>query len=276
VEQTALEIARQWFAAARQPVSFSGAGLSAESGIATFRTSRGSNSSSREIVSESAPDSSDPESEKNPSRARPLWETFDPVVMASQQGFQSDPETVIDWYAHRRKTVAAANPNAAHNALAANLDIQHITQNVDDLLERAGATDSRVVHLHGTLRSDKCNSGCGYEIEVDMAEPPGLMSCPLCADSCRPSVVWFGESLPQDSWQCAMQWISECDLLLVVGTSGVVYPAAGLVDLAREATARIVFVDPAVDAHDLQQANQREIYICGTAAEVLPQIVGRN
>ena len=255
MEKSSLEQARQWCTEALRPVSFSGAGLSAESGIDTFRQSQSASS------------------QENENGSSPLWEKFDPVVMASQQGFRDDPEMVIDWYAHRRKTVAQAKPNAAHTALADCANFKHVTQNVDDLLERAGVTDSSVVHLHGTLGSDQCNSGCGYQSEVDMADPPGLMQCPECADSCRPSVVWFGESLPQDDWQTAMHWITDCDLLLVVGTSGVVYPAAGLVELARESSARIIFVDPAADAHDLQQKNQLEIHIQGTAAQVLPQIL---
>lgn len=213
--QHLIETASAKIKAAKSPVSFSGAGLSAGSGIATFRDK-----------SEHA-----------------LWAKFDPVQLASQEGFSQNPERVIEWYNWRRNTLAKAKPNAAHITLGAQSNWLHITQNVDNLLESGGAQEHEVVHLHGTLKHDHCNSLCGYSELVDMIKPKGLRACPECGDSLRPSVVWFGEALPEAQFVRALEAAKTADLMLVIGTSAAVMPAAGLIDIARHNGADIIIIN---------------------------------
>ncbi len=143
----------------------------------------------------------------------------------------------------------------------------HVTQNVDDLLHRAGA--QHVVQLHGTIAHDRCNGDCGYCEEVDMANPPALRTCPQCSDQLRPAVVWFGEALPSDAWSEAERACVDCEVLLVIGTSAVVYPAAGLIDLAKSAGARIIIVNTLQsDASSLA-----DVELLGKASEVVPDLL---
>lgn len=235
----ALEEGRRALADAVRPVSLSGAGLSAESGIATFRNPRTG-----------------------------LWTRFDPQVLASPEGFAADPDTVIGWYDERRRQLSQTEPNAAHQALAVKTDMVHITQNVDDLLERAGATN--VVRLHGSLLADRCHGGCGFAADVDLANPPGRWTCPHCGAAMRPGVVWFGEVLPPEAWATAEQTAHEADVLLVVGTSAVVYPAAALIPLARSRGARVIVVNTEpTDASDLA-----DVELIGRAGEIVPRLLG--
>lgn len=239
-----IELATKKIAEASWPVSFSGAGLSAESGIATFRGS---------------------------SNEDTLWSKFDPQELASQDGFLSAPETVIDWYNWRRKTLADATPNPAHQSLARLQGWTHITQNVDNLLEVAqvsvGVDTSRVLHLHGTLLEDRCNADCGYHELVDLSCAPALRRC-VCGAYLRPSVVWFGESLPAHILQTAVEETQKADLMLVVGTSAQVYPAAGLVDLAARNGADIVVVNTEASS----VTGVRVIELVGPAGELLPKL----
>jgi NAD-dependent deacetylase len=228
---------------ARRPVSFSGAGLSAASGIATFR--------------------GDDES---------LWSQYNPAELASEQGFNKHPQRVMDWYANRRRVLADAQPNAAHNALASQAHWTHITQNVDDLLERAGSPPSSVLHLHGSLLADRCLARCGHEDVIDLSHPPGLRDCPQCGSKLRPTVVWFGEQLPTDVWTSAMEAVTACDLLLVVGTRAEVHPAAGLIDVARESGASVLVIN-----NDASVAvNDTELFLLGDATELLPHLLTRD
>ncbi len=236
VRTVELEKAAQKIAQAKNLVTFSGAGLSAESGIATFR-------------------------DKNQDA---LWRKFDPAKLASQEGFSENPERVIDWYNARRKTLAQAKPNPAHVALSSSGAV-HITQNVDNLLESAGATD--VLHLHGSLLSDHCNAGCGYSETVDLANPQALRKCPNCSNSyMRPSVVWFGEPLPDAVMQRAIEETSNADVFLVVGTSAAVYPAAGLIPIAAEHGAFVIVVNTETSGASCN------IELLGKAGEILPQV----
>lgn len=232
-------------ARASQPVSFSGAGLSAESGIATFR---------------------DPDDEDA------LWSKFTPQELASQEGFRANPEMVAEWYNWRRKTLSEAQPNHAHLAMARLGSWTHITQNVDDLLERAmqksGVDPSCVLHLHGTLLEDHCNAECGYTEKVDLSAAPSLRKC-MCGSYMRPSVVWFGESLPQQVLQTALQKTEAADLMLVVGTSAQVYPAAGLIDVAAERGADVIVVN----TESSGVAGAHVIELVGLAGEILPQLL---
>lgn len=235
----ALQRARDVVNSASCVVAFSGAGLSAESGVPTFRDAQTGG----------------------------MWDRYDPMTLASPGGFAQDPRLVIDWYAYRRKLISDARPNPAHTALAQRADVFNVTQNVDDLLHRAGA--SNIVQLHGRIDIDRCNARCGHEEHVDMTDPPGLRPCPGCGSRLRPGVVWFGESLPADAWTQAEQRCAECDCLLVVGTSAVVYPAAGLIGLAKSAGARIVLVN----TRRSEASGMADVEVIGKAGAVLPALL---
>jgi NAD-dependent deacetylase len=240
--ESSLAKAREILAASRSVAAFSGAGLSAESGLATFR---------------------DPDGDA-------LWSRFDPTELASAAGFEANPRRVIDWYDWRRAGLAEARPNAAHVALAAQRRMIQITQNVDNLLEQAGAPEQNVCHLHGSILHDRChNPECAYREPIDLDNARGLRACPSCGDYLRPAVVWFGESLPQDTWMRAEHLCAEVDCLLVVGTSATVYPAAGLVELARRQGSRIIVVDPNPNA----AADTADVHLAAAAGEVLPRLL---
>jgi NAD-dependent deacetylase len=238
---TDLDTARQWLSPDRQIVCFSGAGLSAESGISTFRDTE----------------------------THALWSRYDPMQMASQAGFADAPERVMDWYAWRRERLAAAAPNPGHRALAGRPDIVHVTQNVDDLLERAGVPAAAIHHVHGSLLRDHCNALCGHRETVDLSAAAGHRRCPSCGDVMRPSVVWFGESLPEAVWTAAETACAACDTLLVVGTSAVVYPAAGLIRLARRRGARIIIVNTQAS----EASALADIELTGPSGEWLPRLL---
>jgi NAD-dependent deacetylase len=233
--------ARKLLQASAKIVCFSGAGLSAESGIATFRDSE----------------------------THALWSQYDPTELASPQGFAANPERVIEWYNWRRQKVAGAEPNAAHTALAQRPDIIQVTQNVDDLLERAGCKQESVIHLHGYLSHDRCHQRCGFQEKIDLAHPPGLRSCPMCQAALRPAVVWFGETLPEFAWRQAEQHCQSADCLLVVGTSASVYPAAGLIQLTRACGGKVLVINTqASGASDLA-----DMELIGPCGQWLPQLL---
>ncbi len=220
---------------ARRIAVLSGAGMSAESGIPTFRDA-----------------------------LTGLWARFDAHALATPEAFARDPDMVWAWYESRRRQVARAMPNAGHRALAqlaARPDLQAltiVTQNVDDLHERAGSAD--VIHLHGSLFAPRCfdcaapfvaaspdaDAAPGDEEPTRLAPP----RCTRCGGRVRPGVVWFGEVLPEGPWCRAVAAVDAADLLLVVGTSGVVYPAAGLVHATRQRDCPVVVINPDRDAAD--------------------------
>lgn len=233
--------------AARHIVVLTGAGVSAESGIPTFR---------------------DP--------LTGLWQRFDPMELASAQAFRRNPALVWGWYEWRRMKVMQAQPNPAHWALASLAEhtpqMTLITQNVDDLHERAGSRD--VIHLHGSLLHPRCFA-CAREPQSRLPvpnepeqgrelEPP---RCEHCGGRLRPGVVWFGESLPEAALSRAFSAAQEADLLLVVGTSGVVYPAAELPTIARSVGARVIHINPQLSLEDGDWG------IAGAAGEILPQLI---
>ncbi len=236
-----LKKARTILSQAQSVVAFSGAGLSAESGIATFR-------------------GNDPDA---------YWSRFDPLKLASVQGFAEAPGTVIDWYNWRRKQLAEARPNPAHQALATQTGLINITQNVDDLLERAGVPAANILHLHGSILKDRCHAACGHEETVSLTDPPGLRSCAHCGASMRPAVVWFGEMLPQQTWYKAIQVCRETDCLLVVGTSGSVYPAASLVEAAAVSGSRIIVINPEPGLN----GQTADVELNASAGKVLPALL---
>lgn len=242
---TVLSEARAALAASRRAAVFSGAGLSAESGIPTFRGNEG----------------------------HPLWSQLNPMELASAAGFEANPERVIEWYNWRRSTLAHAQPNAGHLALARHPQLVEITQNVDDLLERAGVPPSAVLHLHGTIGKDRCNGSCGYEEAIDLAQPPPLRGCPRCGARMRPAVVWFGEGLPGDIWNEARRICSALDCLLVVGTSAVVYPAASLIEIAAAAGSTIVSINTESSSDPSGTFGANHIELVGTASALLPALL---
>lgn len=238
-----LALARDAVAGSHHPVVFSGAGLSADSGLPTFRD-----------------------------QGEGFWERHDPHELASVEGFRKDPELVLSWYAMRRRLYAEVEPNPAHLAIASS-GVLNITQNVDGLLKRAGVDAARIAHLHGRINHDRCHSGCGHLREVDMKNATqDLGRCPDCGDAMRPDVVWFGEGLPSSQWTRATRWCEEADCLLVVGTSAVVEPAAGLVGFARRNGAVIIDVNP----HRVGVEELVDIKVRMGAAEAIPAILGMD
>lgn len=183
----------------RRVVAFTGAGVSAESGIPTFRGPGG------------------------------LWRSFRAEDLATPEAFARDPKLVWEWYEWRRDLVRGAEPNAAHRAIARLTDAVVVTQNVDALHERAGSAD--IIELHGNIFRARCTREAKTRA---MRDPfPSLPPRCECGALLRPDIVWFGEMLPLGALERAAEEIAAADLLLVIGTSGVVYPAAGLVELSR-------------------------------------------
>ncbi|MCD6680220.1 MAG: NAD-dependent deacylase [Burkholderiaceae bacterium] len=240
--------AHAWLRDARHVVVFTGAGVSAESGIPTFRDA-----------------------------LTGLWARFDPQALATEEGFRADPTLVWRWYAERRAAVANARPNAAHEAIAryearGGRRVDVVTQNVDGLHRRAGS--HRVLELHGDITRVKCLDGCGAPEPIDPAfdwrgdarEPP---PCPRCGAPLRPDVVWFGEFLSEAALAEAQRAASSCDAMLVVGTSALVYPAAELPVLARRSGARLVVVDPERTAID----DIADAVVRAPAAVALPSLL---
>ncbi|HYP70928.1 MAG TPA: NAD-dependent deacylase [Variovorax sp.] len=211
---------------ARRVVVLTGAGMSAESGIPTFRDAQTG-----------------------------LWARFDPYALASPEGFARDPETVWAWYESRRRQVKSAQPHPGHVALARLAALPRfdaftvVTQNVDDLHERAGCDN--VIHLHGSLFAPRCQAcAAPYRFGADAldADPPPRLApptCSTCGGRVRPGVVWFGEALPEQAWQQAMQAAGRADAMLVIGTSSQVYPAAGLPQEVRHrGGGRVAVINP--------------------------------
>lgn len=200
---------------ARSVVVLTGAGMAAESGVPTFREAQDG-----------------------------LWARHRPEDLATRQAFARNPRLVWQWYAWRREFVRQAEPHAGHFALA-RLErripsFTVVTQNVDGLHQRAGSR--HVVELHGNLFVDRCfREGEIVELDDATGEPP---ACPRCGGPVRPGVTWFGEDLPVDAVAESNRALETCDVLLVVGTSGLVWPAAGLPGLARSQGAWVVEINP--------------------------------
>jgi len=227
-------------AGGRHIAVLTGAGVSAESGIPTFRGAGG------------------------------LWRGFDSASLATPEAFAANPKLVWEFYNWRREIVARADPNPAHVALTKLAGrvprLSLITQNVDRLHHRAGSRG--VLELHGNLWEIRCTR-CGETSDRTGDILPPLPSCGACGGLARPAVVWFGEALPDDVWSAAQESVRDADVLLVVGTSAVVYPAAALVTLGKRAGQTIIEVNleptPVSDAID--------IGLYGKAGELLPQLV---
>jgi NAD-dependent protein deacetylase/lipoamidase len=201
---------------AQHVVVLTGSGISAESGVPTFRDAQSG-----------------------------LWAQYEPTELATPEAFARDPKLVWSWYQWRRELVAAARPNSGHHALVALAarvpKLTLVTQNVDGLHQRAG--NSSVIEYHGNLFRDLCSTRCGAPAgpAANDAEPP---HCGTCGALMRPGVVWFGESIPPDAVAAADAACAECEVFLSVGTSSLVWPAAGLADLAAANGAIVAEINP--------------------------------
>ncbi len=223
----------------RSVVALTGAGVSAESGVPTFRGKDG------------------------------LWRTYRAEELATPQAFQRDPQLVWEWYQWRRGLIGGCQPNAAHHTLVEMEswfdEFTLITQNVDGLHRLAGSND--VVELHGNIWGMRCTAACRPPWEdrtVPLPEVPAR--CPSCGALARPDVVWFGESLPGDSLDAAFSAVRRCELMLVVGTSALVTPAASLPLMALQRGAYVVEINPGrTPLSDLVDRSIRE-----PAAQALP------
>lgn len=233
---------------ASRVVCFSGAGISAASGIPTYQD-----------------------------RLAGIWSNLDPRELETSRAFRENPKLVWGWYLWRRQRALAAQPNAGHLALP-NLanslrKVSVITQNIDDLHERAGSED--VIHLHGSLSTPKCFA-CHRPAELtpDQLEVPGEGAliepprCKRCNGKLRPGVVWYGEDLPTDSWKSAVSILRCCDVVISVGTSGIVTPAAELPYIALSAGATLLHVNTV----DVSMNEPNELMLLGEAAWVLSRL----
>ena len=194
-------------------VVLSGAGVSAESGIATFRDSHG------------------------------LWEGHDVMEVASPEGWRKNPALVLDFYNQRRKNAKSVNPNAAHEIIAeleAYFNVTVVTQNVDELHEQAGSTE--VIHLHGKLFESRSTANPNLIYQMDSWELNLGDKCEL-GSQLRPNIVWFGEMVPM--MDVAAEVASKADIFIIVGTSLMVYPAAGLIDYVPQGTTKFL-IDPKI------------------------------
>jgi NAD-dependent deacetylase len=197
-----------------------------------------------------------------------LWARYDPLELATPDAFARDPELVWRWYQWRRELVANAAPNAGHHALAelASLvpRLTLVTQNVDGMHQRAGSPD--VIEFHGNIFANRCFAD-GRIVEAQGDD--GVPTCPYCGAHVRPGVVWFGEAIPEDALHAAFAAAGDCDVFLSVGTSALVYPAAGLGDVAREAGAVTIEVNPSPTG----QSDTCTASLRGNAGDVLPKLV---
>lgn len=237
----ALDRAAAMVRAADRMAAFTGAGISAESGLQTFRGADG------------------------------LWEGWRVEDVATPRGFERDPNLVWRFYNLRRANLARVAPNPGHLAL---VDLETrltdrftlVTQNVDGLHQAAGSRN--VLEIHGTIRRVRC-TGCeavedrGTEALADMPK------CDACGSLLRPDVVWFGEMLPREVWAKAERAVREARCFLVIGTSAVVYPAAGLIDLARAHGARIIEINPE------PSVTLADVVLRGASGQLLPELLRR-
>ena len=267
-----LRCARDLLARAERVVVFTGAGVSAESGVPTFRGPGG------------------------------LWKSFRPEQLATPRAFARDPRLVWEWYGWRREIVAGCRPNPAHVAIGRWMlereGVTLVTQNVDDLHERGGleaalglaragrfhgggeaadvarAAAARVapVRLHGSIRHVRCTR-CGARAahpgRVDATSEATLPRCAVCVGLLRPDVVWFGESLPEEALQAAFHAASDAAVCLVIGTTGAVHPAAGVVHETLGAGGAVIAVDPGETAYDDVAA----VRLWGAAGELVPDLL---
>jgi NAD-dependent deacetylase len=219
-------------------VALTGAGVSAESGVPTFRGNDG------------------------------LWSKFDPTELASMNAFMRNPKLVWEWYLYRRDVIGEAEPNMGHKTLAIMeqhlSDFTLVTQNVDNLHRRAGSQN--VIELHGNIQRNKCRQ-CGLPMDQIEIDPDDIPRC-SCGGQIRPDVVWFGELLPDEALATAIKMAEQSELFLSIGTSALVYPAADLPLLAKNNGAYLVEINP----EPTQLTPYADEVFRGKSGEILPII----
>ncbi|MBP7733142.1 MAG: NAD-dependent deacylase [Caldisericia bacterium] len=234
-----IEDAARVLSQAKKVAVLTGAGVSQESGIETFRDENG------------------------------VWSKLDPMIWATVEGFLSQPENVWDWYEQRRLTIRNSKPNAGHLALSKMESIFEslavATQNIDGYHQSAGSGVVR--ELHGNIFKNKCLAEdiCKNVFDSSVTPP----KCLECGSFIRPDVVWFGEMLPEKEWSLARDDVQECDVYMVIGTSGMVWPAAGLPTIAKRKGAKIIIINTTESEID----QRADVLIRGKSGEVLPQIL---
>jgi len=224
---------------ARHVCVLTGAGVSAESGVPTFRDAQ-----------------------------EGLWARYRAEDLATPEAFLADPALVWRWYRWRRGIVAGVEPNPGHHALATLAALVPrltlVTQNVDNLHQRAGSTD--VIEFHGNIFDDRCFADGTLQAGDDTLDVP---LCQDCGSPLRPGVVWFGEAIPERALDVSCAAAADCDVFLSVGTSSAVYPAAGLADIARESDAMLVEINP----NPTPQASRFDFALAGKSGLVLPELI---
>lgn len=244
--KTPIEHARHLVAKAKRIVFFTGAGMSADSGVPTFRDA-----------------------------LTGLWAHYDPTQLATPEAFAGNPKLVWNFYEHRRDIVRQCAPNAGHHAIAAlegnGQQITVITQNVDGYHQLAGSRE--VLCLHGNIMESRCHHGCAGIFPATEPTGPNATVPPICATcgqrTLRPNVVWFGEMLDEVVLERARNAVENCGLIVVIGTSGVVYPAAGLADVALGLGKRFIEINP----EPSQWSRDADVSLRGRASEVLPAML---
>ena len=232
------DIVAQKLKGSRKIVFVTGAGISQESGIPTFRGKDGH------------------------------WRKYDPMKLASIDAFYDDPKLVWEWYEDRRKNILSVKPNEGHFAISQMeefKDVVILTQNIDGLHQRSGSTN--VLELHGSIIRIKCTV-CDFVDNITENFESLPPKC-KCGSMLRPDVVWFGESLPQDIWQSAIKEASVCDVMVIVGTSLVVSPVNTLPVYAKQNGAILIEVNP----EKTVMSNDMAISIRATSVEVLPKML---
>ena len=222
----------------KKAVFVTGAGISQESEIPTFRGNDG------------------------------LWRNHDPMKLATIDAFYDNPKLVWEWYNERRKNIFHAQPNQGHKAIAElekYVEVVVLTQNIDGLHQKAGS--SKVLELHGSIVRIKC-SVCNFkkEIKNEIIENPPMCEC---GNILRPDVVWFGEHLPENVWQKAITFASKCDLMIITGTSLVVSPANTLPIYAQQNNATMIEVNP----ENTEMTSEMNLAIKNSSAKVLPELI---
>ncbi len=241
--QSSIDSVAKLLSNAKRVTVLTGAGVSKESGIPTFRDAQTG-----------------------------FWENYRPEDLATPEGFLNDPKLVWTWYDYRRKMLNDVSPNPGHDAivqLEKLIDrVTVVTQNVDGLHQRAGSSD--VLELHGSIKRFHCfdNQHEARDVPFDLQEPP---ECAVCGSMVRPAVVWFGEALPADQLRRGIAECEQSEVILVVGTSSLVQPAASLPISGYQRGAKIVEVNP--DATPMSR--MAEVVLQGPSGEVLPKVVAR-
>ncbi len=240
LDQTLLERARKHLARAKRVTVLTGAGVSAESGVPTFRGADG------------------------------LWKNHDVTQLATPQAFAADPALVWEFYNWRRALLKKCSPNPAHLALAEfearRPDFTLITQNVDGLHAQAGSRN--ILEIHGNLWRVRC-LGCGREVLDERSHLPFPPQCEECGQMLRPAVVWFGEALDPALLEASTSACQSCDLLIVIGTSAVVHPAASLAPLAKRSGAVVIEVNLEATPH----STMVDLSLQGKAGEIVPALL---